>query len=76
MYYSYIEIDLVATSFSPARTDLAVKLLSNFAMPTEKSMRTNSTSCVLYLNTWRYLQVIDPRVTWRRHNHNLTARKE
>ncbi len=27
MYYSYIEIEYVATSFSPARTDLAVKLL-------------------------------------------------
>ncbi len=28
MYYSYIEIEYVATSFSPARTDLALKLLS------------------------------------------------
>jgi hypothetical protein len=27
MYYSYVEIDYVATSFSPARTDLALKLL-------------------------------------------------
>jgi hypothetical protein len=27
MYYSYGEIEYVATSFSPARTDLAVKLL-------------------------------------------------
>ena len=27
MYYSYIEIECVATSFSPARTDLALKLL-------------------------------------------------
>ena len=27
MYYSYIEIEYVATSFSPARTDIAVKLL-------------------------------------------------
>jgi hypothetical protein len=27
MYYSYIEIEYVATSFSPARTDLALKLL-------------------------------------------------
>jgi hypothetical protein len=27
MYYSYIEIEYVATSFSPARTDLAFKLL-------------------------------------------------
>ena len=27
MYYSYVEIEYVATSFSPSRTDLAVKLL-------------------------------------------------
>jgi hypothetical protein len=27
MYYSYVEIEYVATSFSPARTDLAVKLV-------------------------------------------------
>jgi hypothetical protein len=27
MYYSYIEIEYVATSFSPARMDLALKLL-------------------------------------------------
>jgi hypothetical protein len=28
MYCSYVEIEYVATSFSPARTDLALKLLS------------------------------------------------
>jgi hypothetical protein len=28
MYYSYIEIEYVATSFSPARMDLALKLLT------------------------------------------------
>ncbi len=28
MYYSYVEIEYVATSFSPVRTDLALKLLS------------------------------------------------
>ena len=27
MYYSYVEIEYVATSFSPARTDLALNLL-------------------------------------------------
>jgi hypothetical protein len=27
MYYSYVEIEYVATSFSPARTNLALKLL-------------------------------------------------
>ncbi len=30
MYYSYEEIEYVATSFSPTRTDLAVKLLNEF----------------------------------------------
>ncbi len=30
MYYSYIEIEYVATSFSPTRTDLAFKLLTGF----------------------------------------------
>jgi hypothetical protein len=29
MYYSYVEIEYVATSFSPTRTDLALKLLMN-----------------------------------------------
>ncbi len=28
MYYSHVEIKYVATSFSPVRTDLALKLLS------------------------------------------------
>ncbi len=28
MYYSYVEFEYVATSFSPARTDLALKLLT------------------------------------------------
>jgi hypothetical protein len=30
MYYSYVEIEYVATSFSPARTDLALKLFKMF----------------------------------------------
>ncbi len=29
MYYSYVEIEYVATSFSPARTELALKLLNS-----------------------------------------------
>ncbi len=29
IFYSYVKIEYVATSFSPARTDLALKLLSN-----------------------------------------------
>jgi hypothetical protein len=30
MYYSYVEIEYVATSFSPARMDLALKLLNRY----------------------------------------------
>ncbi len=33
MYYSYIEIEYVAASFSPARTDLALKLLTLLGDP-------------------------------------------
>ncbi len=36
MYYSYIEIEYVATSFSPARTDLALKLLRFFSLILKK----------------------------------------
>jgi hypothetical protein len=32
MYHSYVEIEYVATSFSPARTDLALKLLSTVCL--------------------------------------------
>jgi hypothetical protein len=30
MYYSYVEIEYIATSFSPARLDLALKLLTTW----------------------------------------------
>jgi hypothetical protein len=33
MYYSYVEIEYVATSFPPARTDLALKLLTATVSP-------------------------------------------
>jgi hypothetical protein len=33
MYYFYVEIEYVATNFSPARTDLAVKLLTSKGRP-------------------------------------------
>jgi hypothetical protein len=35
MYYSYIEIEYVATSYSPARLDLALKLLNICQKPTK-----------------------------------------
>jgi hypothetical protein len=37
MYYSYVEIEYIATSFSPARTDLAVKLLRQITIDLCKS---------------------------------------
>jgi hypothetical protein len=39
MYYSYVEIEYVATSFSPARTDLALKLLMKVSS-TKQSLHT------------------------------------
>jgi hypothetical protein len=39
MYYSYIEIEYIATSFSPARTNLALKLLT----PAQLQQKTWST---------------------------------
>ncbi len=33
MYYSYVEIEYVATSFSPARTDLALNSLTAKSVP-------------------------------------------
>jgi hypothetical protein len=36
MYYSYVEIEYVAMSFSPARTDLALKL---FLKPSSLDVR-------------------------------------
>jgi hypothetical protein len=38
MYYSYVEIEYVATSFSPARTDLALKLLMYYAQAVDPTL--------------------------------------
>ncbi len=38
MYYSYVEIEYVATSFSPARTDSALKLLKHNLRPEASKM--------------------------------------
>jgi hypothetical protein len=38
MYYSYVEIEYVAMNFSPARTNLAVKLLNIICYNTICSM--------------------------------------
>jgi hypothetical protein len=39
MYYSYAEIEYIAMSFSPARTDLALKLLSDFREVNKRLVR-------------------------------------
>ncbi len=41
MFYSYVEIEYIATSFSPARTDLALKLLTtpNTCASTQHALR-------------------------------------
>ncbi len=67
MYYFYIEFDYVATGFPPAKTDVAVKLLINFATLTYKSKQTNLPYCALQLNALRHSQIKYPRT---RHRHN------
>jgi hypothetical protein len=39
MYYSYVEIEYIATSFSPARMDLALKLLMDLYIDTLMCLR-------------------------------------
>jgi hypothetical protein len=46
MYYSYVEIEYVATSFSPARTDLAVKQL----MTSEEIITQSCLYGILYIS--------------------------
>jgi hypothetical protein len=48
MYYSYVEIEYVATSFSPIRTDLALKLLNK----SKFSGNVNVSEMVLPLFSW------------------------
>jgi hypothetical protein len=43
MYYSYVGIEYVATRFSPARTDLALKLLSSSSVRCRRvNLQTNT----------------------------------
>ncbi len=63
------ELTLIASSVSleavletkqialAALLDKLDESLSNFAMLTNKSMRTSSTYCALQLNAWRYLRI-------------------
>jgi hypothetical protein len=41
MYYSYVEIEYIATSFSPARTDIALKLLRSELSRVEEGEQTH-----------------------------------
>ncbi len=57
MYYSYVEIEYVATSFSPARTDLALKLLIVVVIPS-KEARSGFEWCKSYsVLTWKLLEM-------------------
>ncbi len=50
MYYSYVEIEYVATSFSPARMDLALKLLMAGGV--------GNSGSVMQLMAWVLIQII------------------
>jgi hypothetical protein len=55
MYYSYVEIEYIATSFSPTRTDLTLKLLKMFLeinATTDKGMNVVAKRYGL-VNEWR-----------------------
>jgi hypothetical protein len=57
MYYSYVEIEYVAMSFSPARTDLALKLLKLITINKVKKTRIKHYGLLLpkstqNLHTW------------------------
>ncbi len=53
MYYSYVEIEYVAMSFSPARMDLALKLLSEilYKLKMQKSDIWKVKYCYVWYNT-------------------------
>jgi hypothetical protein len=69
MYYSYVEIEFAATSFSPARTDLALKLLSVIFENVEIFIRIAGLyhgvvppTCILFLSiVWLFI-VIDGKI--------------
>jgi hypothetical protein len=56
MYYSYVEIEYIATSFSPARTNLALKLISVFVMGLARFECI--TNIKLILGTFHYFCVV------------------
>ncbi len=55
MYFSYVEIEYVATSFSPARTDLALKLLTQEMVTTIAAV----TSTMQYVEYVKYNTTTD-----------------
>jgi hypothetical protein len=52
MYYSYVEIEYVATSFSPARTDLALELLRKTRYKSVKKQKIVSFRFIRILETY------------------------
>ncbi len=73
MYYSYVEIEYVDMSFSPARTDLALKMLCVFP-PSYEVRRHMSAPLHCYTanagsdfgNSWRLSSVNVAMMLWLR----------
>jgi hypothetical protein len=47
MYYSYVEIEYVAMSFSPARMDLALSLINLYQIPLIDMVQNNNTNTII-----------------------------
>jgi hypothetical protein len=55
MYYSYVEIEFVATSFSPTRMDLAVKLIKhNHSLAIEPQSTQDAIQCATRILDAKY----------------------
>ena len=70
MYYSYVEIEYVAMSFSPARMDLAVKLLSAMDYrdrPLLNLLRSTVVSCQIFIRSQSLIG------RWTRNDFSLPA---
>jgi hypothetical protein len=61
MYYSYVEIEYVATSFSPARTDLALKLLKGILEMLQQGWSLRG-ELIMNIRRWVHLRQIIPTI--------------
>ncbi len=53
MYYSYVEFEYVATNYSPARTELALKLLRSTSHPTQLPQLFNTCTAPMLIRLLR-----------------------